>query len=198
MSCFLMGPSGKSEGLLENQLYATVLRPGAVGSATYSRLLFSVAYGFHLATGSPVHSQETLDSIGTALTKGQVVLLGTAVIGVAFQANLLARVVGQVAGVSNQHVTGFLLDFGSIEIEVEGSDFTQGLLLGLLTGSLALFVAQNTGGNAIAIVSAIHRGAVITADSLDVGTVGFVFHVFAGGATACYQSGRKYHSEHFC
>src|SRR5690606_1049422 len=128
--------------LLENQLNATVLSPGTFTGAAHNWLLFTIAYGFNLATGSTVYHQESLNRVGATLTQSKVVLFGTAFVSVTFQANLLARIACQVSGVSNQYITGILFDFRGIEIKVESGDVAQGFLLRLGASFLTLLIAQ--------------------------------------------------------
>ena len=75
-----------------------------------------------------IHDQVIENACGPALSQRQIVFPGASFVGMAFEANALARIGGQVSGVKCQHFTVGLAEFGDVKFEVKNCGAESGSL----------------------------------------------------------------------
>src|SRR3954464_8817979 len=89
---------------------AAVLRPAAFGVVGAHRLLLAEAHRFDLAFLGAEQDQRALHRVGATLAEAEVVLAAAALVGVALEQHLRARVLAQVLGVRLDQPLVFILD----------------------------------------------------------------------------------------
>jgi hypothetical protein len=108
-----------SDQTLVNQNRTAVFGKGILGVGHIQRLLFAIADDGELLSLHTQGLQILGNSLGTTLAQGDVVLRGTALVGVTFDQDFNARALAQVAGVGIQQISVLTLDIVTVEREVD-------------------------------------------------------------------------------
>src|SRR6185437_5786431 len=102
-----------------NDIHATILAPAVLIVLTAHRTLLAIADHFHFAGSGAIGLQGAGHRIATALAEAEVVLTGTALVGIAFKTDMGHRAILQVLGMASHDLLELRLDFGLVEIEVD-------------------------------------------------------------------------------
>src|SRR5262249_44761409 len=131
--------------------------PAVFGVLGAGRLLLAQAHRLDLRLAYAEQLHHALHAVGTALAEADVVLAAAALVGVALDQHLGARVVTQVFGVRFEHRPEFLFHLELVEIEIDralGEDVVRVLKradaarrrLGDVDGCYAGFLRLGRGG----------------------------------------------------
>ena len=155
-----------------------------------NRTLFTVGNQLQLSRGNALQHQVALNGLGTTLAQSQVVLAGTALVGVTFQNDALAAGL-QVTSVNVQSAHGFRLQVGAVVLEVEGGDGAQ-------SGFVAHAAVDGTRVGAIASVRVDSTGASASTSAFTggVAALGGTAHGDSHGQGQCSELAEFQHFHH--
>src|SRR4051794_5045307 len=117
-------PSCLSSGQLAGghlELVAPVLRPGGLAFAASGRALLAVAHRFQARLGNAALAEVALGGGGASLAERHVVLVRTALVGIASNADPHARVAAENGDLRVERGAGGLAQLGLVELEVDRS-----------------------------------------------------------------------------
>src|SRR5690606_27017266 len=134
---------------------ATVEGPGLVVAAELGRALLAVADHFEVGGIHALQGEVLLDRVGATLAEGHVVLAGTALVGMAFEADLTVAA-AQTLGVDVEGGAGLAGQHRLVELEVEDGGNAAGAEVIAVGGT----VASGAGAHAAA-GHAVGTGAIL-------------------------------------
>lgn len=109
--------------LVDLELRTSVPPPAAFRRIGADGTLFAVRDGFHLVLGKSLSLQILLSGVGTTLAKGEIVLISSALVAVAFNSERNADGIGAFH-VSAQNLAGFGSQEGFVVVKVDVLEFT--------------------------------------------------------------------------
>src|SRR5690606_7056035 len=115
---------------------ATVEGPGLVVAAELGRALLAVADHFEVGGIHALQGEVLLDRVGATLAEGHVVLAGTALVGMAFEADLTVAA-AQTLGVDVEGGAGLAGQHRLVELEVEDGGNAAGAEVIAVGGTVA-------------------------------------------------------------
>src|SRR6185436_2374408 len=110
--------AGASVLAVIEHVVAAILGPAVLAMVAARRLLFAEAHRFDLVFLDPEEGEHLLQAVGAALAEADVVLAASALVGIALDQHLRARVLAQELGVRLDKRPVFLLDIDAVEIEI--------------------------------------------------------------------------------